>query len=135
MLSRFSNRPVPWLTDNLKNIMHAKDVALKKYKITPTDANWDAYKQIRSSVNAAVVREKKAHVKHLFVFWKIVPKIKSKTIQFFNFLTALQLLSTNLTIISLIVLLICHHITMLYSILFRHNEKFCYKSIKICDCE
>lgn len=75
--SRFTKKPAPWLTDNLRLMMKLRNKALLKYKKLKSDIALAEYKDLRNFVSMAVKNEKKAYLNHKFRtdpggFWKTV---------------------------------------------------------------
>nr|CAH7760131.1 unnamed protein product [Callosobruchus chinensis] len=64
-LMRFTKKPAPWLTDNLRLIMNLRDTAKKKFIQTQTVESWNEYKKARNFATQAVKNEKKAFFSHL----------------------------------------------------------------------
>lgn len=50
---RLRHLPAPWLTENLKALLHKKVLAKSKYKSNNSDRNLNNYKQIRNQCNRA----------------------------------------------------------------------------------
>nr|CAH7733245.1 unnamed protein product [Callosobruchus chinensis] len=64
-LIRFTKKPAPWLSDNLRLIMNLRDTAKKKFIQTQTVESWNEYKKARNFATQAVKNEKKAFFSHL----------------------------------------------------------------------
>nr|CAH7744311.1 unnamed protein product [Callosobruchus chinensis] len=65
-LMRFTKKPAPWLSDNLRLIMNLRDTAKKKFIQTQTVESWNEYKKARNFATQAVKNEKKA----FFTIWR-----------------------------------------------------------------
>ena len=74
--ARISKPPAPWLTPNLKHLMHLRDQAKIKFKRTKRDADWNYYKTLRNYTKTAIESEKKAYYNLKFrnknpkILWK-----------------------------------------------------------------
>nr|CAH7759109.1 unnamed protein product [Callosobruchus chinensis] len=64
-LVRFTKKPAPWLTDNLRFIMHLRDAAKAKFNQTKSVESWEKYKKAKNFATQAVRNEKKAFFNHL----------------------------------------------------------------------
>nr|CAH7717452.1 unnamed protein product [Callosobruchus chinensis] len=64
-LMRFTKKPAPWLSDNLRLIMNLRDTAKKKFIQPQTVESWNEYKKARNFATQAVKNEKKAFFSHL----------------------------------------------------------------------
>nr|CAI5821884.1 unnamed protein product [Callosobruchus analis] len=64
-LVRFTKKPAPWLTDNLRFIMHLRDVAKAKFNQDKSVESWEKYKKAKNFATQAVRNEKKAFFNHL----------------------------------------------------------------------
>nr|CAH7758502.1 unnamed protein product [Callosobruchus chinensis] len=64
-LVRFTKKPAPWLTGNLRFIMHLRDAAKAKFNQTKSVESWEKYKKAINFATQAVRNEKKAFFNHL----------------------------------------------------------------------
>lgn len=62
---RFSKRPAPWLTENVRLLMNLRDKAKTKYRSSHRPAHWEYYKQLRNLTNTTIKLEKKAYFEFL----------------------------------------------------------------------
>lgn len=55
----FRKQKLPWITDNIKYMIHLRNCALQRFKRTRNGGHWDYYKSLRNLVTASIKREKK----------------------------------------------------------------------------
>lgn len=55
----------PWITENIKLLMHLRDKAKSKFRRTKNVVHWNSYKEIRNYVKNCISNEKKAYFKHI----------------------------------------------------------------------
>nr|CAI5840302.1 unnamed protein product [Callosobruchus analis] len=60
-LVRFTKKPAPWLTDNLRFIMHLRDVAKAKFNQDKSVESWEKYKKAKNFATQAMKRWKDRH--------------------------------------------------------------------------
>lgn len=74
----------PWITDSIKAIINDRNKALKKYKRTKNQVDWQNYKSLRNMANSVIKTEKKSYYAHLFGhknranWWSAFNKLGSK---------------------------------------------------------
>lgn len=59
---RVTKPPAPWMTDNIKTLQKTRDAYLRKYKKYRTEANRQAFKEIRNKLLNEIRKAKKAHI-------------------------------------------------------------------------
>lgn len=62
---KFSKKPSPWLTDNVRLLMKLRDDAKTRFRRTKNHAHWNYYKTLRNLTTSAVRNEKKAYFKFI----------------------------------------------------------------------
>ncbi|XP_052756854.1 uncharacterized protein LOC128202040 [Galleria mellonella] len=82
-----SNKPHPWITDNIKIMMRLRDSALRRARASGEDSHFDYYKSLRNYTSGALEREKKAY----FTFY--INNNKNKPKQMWHHLK--QICTTN----------------------------------------
>lgn len=71
-------KPSPWLTREIRQLMHTRDYQLRRFKQTSLDAHWDNYKKLRNTVTKKIRAAKANHIRNVFKkstdkpsdFWK-----------------------------------------------------------------
>ena len=61
---RVRGRSVPWLTPEIKDLMHKRDYEHKKAISTKTELHWRNYKRLRNAVNTKMRKEKCNYYSH-----------------------------------------------------------------------
>lgn len=59
---RVTKTKAPWLTEALKAMMRRRDEALRKYRVSGLQADWEFYKTLRNHTLSAIRQEKKAYI-------------------------------------------------------------------------
>ena len=62
--SYLKDKPLPWLTDNIKLMMSLRNDALSRYRATKTDAHKSYYKLLKKQVETAMFFEKQAYYRY-----------------------------------------------------------------------
>lgn len=60
--ARITKKKAPWITQNIKHLMHLRKKALSKYKKNNSLQNWESYRQLRNLVTASIQSEKKMYL-------------------------------------------------------------------------
>lgn len=58
---KFSKKPAPWLTDNVRLLMELRDRAKSRYRRTGRAGHWEYYKSLRNLTTSALRNEKRAY--------------------------------------------------------------------------
>ncbi|CAG9135918.1 unnamed protein product [Plutella xylostella] len=59
---KMKHLPAPWLTDDIRVLMHSKNVAKYRYKCRPTDTNKEKYHTARNRCNKACRNAQRRHI-------------------------------------------------------------------------
>ncbi|CAH1984017.1 unnamed protein product [Acanthoscelides obtectus] len=62
---RVTKPKAPWRTANVQMLFRERGEALSKYKMNPSEENWNSYKSLRNYCLLALRKEKSAYLEHL----------------------------------------------------------------------
>jgi len=85
--ARENNRPAPWMTDTVKNMMGRRDAARRKAIRTKDVQDWDTYRSLRNQTTSIIRKEKKSHFATAVseakgdqsLMWKIINSFTGKS--------------------------------------------------------